>query len=151
MALRHFSKSRHYWGTHRFNFKHMNTSLENKSTLEDIRKRFDNDVECFSNLETGQSATMDAPLAMELITKAAIASTPNICRVLDIGCGAGNNTLKLLQYVSQFDCDLVDLSKPMFDRARARIGAVNSGIIRTFQGDFRTLELQEARYDMMSL
>ncbi|HTP66730.1 MAG TPA: class I SAM-dependent methyltransferase [Geobacteraceae bacterium] len=127
----------------------MNTPFENKATLEDIRKRFDADVDRFSNLETGQSATMDAPLAMELITRAAVASTPNIRWVLDIGCGAGNNTLKLLQYVSPFDCDLVDLSLPMLERALARIGAVNSGFARIFQGDFRTLELPAAGYDVI--
>ena len=48
--------------------------MSSKSTLEDIRKRFDNDVERFSNLETGQAATIDAPLAMELITRAAVTS-----------------------------------------------------------------------------
>ena len=46
----------------------MSTPLEQKSSLEEIKKRFDNDVARFSNLETGQSATVDAPLAMELIT-----------------------------------------------------------------------------------
>src|SRR5687767_3928615 len=34
-----------------------------KSTVEEIRQRFDADVERFSTLETGQSATVDAPLA----------------------------------------------------------------------------------------
>jgi hypothetical protein len=38
-----------------------------KSTTEDIADRFDADVERFSNLETGQSATIDAPLSMQLI------------------------------------------------------------------------------------
>lgn len=32
-----------------------------KSTVEEIRQRFDADVERFSNLETGQSATVGAP------------------------------------------------------------------------------------------
>ena len=63
----------------------MATPLHRKSTIDDIRQRFDNDVDRFSNLETGQAATIDAPLAMELITQAAIASTPRINRVLDIG------------------------------------------------------------------
>jgi len=48
-----------------------------KSTPEQIRQRFDNDVERFSNLETGQSATMDAPLVLELITSAAAATNPD--------------------------------------------------------------------------
>ncbi len=45
----------------------MSTPVEDKSILEDIRKRFDSYVDRFSNLETGYAATIDAPLAMELI------------------------------------------------------------------------------------
>lgn len=127
----------------------MSTPLKDKATLEDIRTRFDNDVDRFSNLETGQAATVDAPLAMELITKAAVSCTANIRRVLDIGCGAGNNTLKLLQYVAPFNCDLIDLSLPMLERARARIAAVNSGETRIFQGDFRTVDLPDQGYDVI--
>ena len=78
----------------------MSIFLENKSTLEDIRKRFDSDVDRFSNPETGQTTTIDAPLAIELISQAAVSCTESIRKVLDIGCGAGNNTLKLLQFVS---------------------------------------------------
>ena len=47
-----------------------------KSTVDEIRQRFDADVERFSNLATGQSATVDAPLAMELIAQAAAVTTP---------------------------------------------------------------------------
>ncbi|MEJ2157302.1 MAG: class I SAM-dependent methyltransferase [Desulfobacteraceae bacterium] len=122
---------------------------ENKSTVDAIRQRFDNDVERFSNIETGQTATVDAPLAMELITQAAFQTTPNIKRVLDIGCGAGNNTIKLAHSVSPFDCDLVDLSRPMLERAQARISEVNTGNIRIFQDDFRTVDLSEQRYDVI--
>jgi hypothetical protein len=35
-----------------------------KSMVEEIPQRFDADVERFSNLETGQSATVDSPLAL---------------------------------------------------------------------------------------
>ena len=45
---------------------------EKKSSIDEIRQRFDNDVERFSNIETGQTATVDAPLAMELITQAGV-------------------------------------------------------------------------------
>ncbi len=127
----------------------MSTPLGGKSSLEEIRDRFDSEVERFSNLETGQTATINAPLAMELITQAAVACTANIRRVLDIGCGTGNNTLKLLQFVSPFDCDLIDLSKPMLERAHARIAAINSGEIVSLQGDFRNVELPEQKYDVI--
>jgi tRNA (cmo5U34)-methyltransferase len=127
----------------------MRTPIEKKSSLKEIKERFDDDVERFSNLETGQTATIDAPLTMDLITQAAVRSTKNIRRVLDIGCGAGNNTLKLLQQICPLDCDLVDLSLPMLKKAHERISAVNPGKIKTFQGDFRKVDLPDEKYDVI--
>jgi len=125
------------------------TPLEDKSSVSDIRKRFDGEVERFSNLETGTATIVDASLVMELITQAALKSTPNIQRVLDIGCGAGNTTLKLCEYVSPFDCDLVDLSLPMLEKAHERIAAVNAGKIRIWQGDFREINLPAHGFDVI--
>ncbi len=127
----------------------MSPLFEQKSSLEEIRKRFDNDVVRFSNLETGQSATIDAPLVMELIAQAAFKSTKNIRRVLDIGCGAGNSTLKLMQYVSSFDSYLIDLSLPMLQKAHERISSINLGKTKTIQGDFRTIEFPDHSYDVI--
>ncbi len=45
--------------------------MKTKSTVEEIRERFDHDVERFSNLETGQSATIDSPLMLEMVAEAA--------------------------------------------------------------------------------
>lgn len=86
---------------------------------------------------------------MELITEAAYRSTPRIEHVLDIGCGAGNNTVKLTQLTSSFNCDLVDLSQPMLEAAHKRVSAATSGTVSTFQGDFRTLELPMEGYDVI--
>lgn len=127
----------------------MGRLLNQKSSIEEIKDRFDHDVERFSNLETGQSSTVDAPLAMELITRAAIESTANIRKVLDIGCGAGNNTIKLAQSVSPFDCDLVDLSLAMLEKAGERLAAVNTGRLSLYQGDFRDLDLPHNAYDVI--
>jgi len=127
----------------------MSTPLHKKSSIKTIKERFDNDVERFSNLDTGQVATIDATLAMELIAQAASAFTPNIQRVLDIGCGAGNNTIKLSQYVMPFDVDLLDLSLPMLEKARERVSAVNNGKVRIFQNDFREANLPEGEYDVI--
>ncbi|MCC5850973.1 MAG: class I SAM-dependent methyltransferase [Verrucomicrobia bacterium] len=128
----------------------MNSPVSKKSTVDDIRKRFDADVERFSNLETGQSATLDAPLAMELITRAAVAVNTPIRRVLDLGCGAGNNTLKLRAVSGQdFDVDLLDLSGPMVDRAVERVRAVNCGRVNGIVEDFRTASLPEGGYDVI--
>ncbi len=126
------------------------TPLDQKSTTQEIRERFDNDVERFSNLETGQAATIDAALAMTLITEAAVSSTPKIQRVLDIGCGAGNNTIRLRQACGyDFDADLVDLSQPMLARAQSRLSEVNSGEIRLLHSDFREADLKVEAYDVI--
>src|SRR5260221_13466325 len=86
----------------------MNTAR--KASVEEIRDRFDRDVERFSNLETGQTATVDAALALDLIAGSAARATPAARALLDIGCGAGNFTLKVLERLPQLDCTLIDLS-----------------------------------------
>ncbi len=120
-----------------------------KSTVDEIRQRFDADVERFSNLETGQSATIDAPLAMELVAQAAAATTPQARHVLDVGCGAGNYTLKLLEFLPNLDATLIDLSQPMLDRAKERISRATSGRINTLQGDIREIDLPERGFDIV--
>ena len=120
-----------------------------KSTVEEIRRRFDADVERFSNLETGQSATIDAPLAMALVAEAAAATTPNARHVLDVGCGAGNYTLKLLQRLANLDVTLIDLSRPMLDRATERVCKATSGTVTAVQGDIREIGLPEGGFDVI--
>jgi tRNA (cmo5U34)-methyltransferase len=120
-----------------------------KSTVEQIRERFDNDVERFSNLETGQTATMDAPLILERIAEAARRTNPNATHVLDIGCGAGNYTLKLLGCLPNLNAMLVDLSRPMLDRAQERISAQTTGKVITRQADIRDVELGEEQFDVI--
>lgn len=120
-----------------------------KSSVDEIRQRFDADVERFSNLETGQSATIDAPLAMGLVAEAAAAATPHARRVLDVGCGAGNYTLKLLERLPNLDVTLVDLSQPMLERARARVAAATGGQIAVIQGDIRAIDLGSDQYDII--
>ena len=120
-----------------------------KSTVEEIRQRFDADVERFSNLETGQSATVDAPLAMALVAQAAAATTPQARHVLDVGCGAGNYTLKLLERLPNLDVTLIDLSKPMLERARQRIGTATTGTVATIQNDIRNVSLMPGQFDLI--
>ncbi len=120
-----------------------------KSTVEEIRQRFDADVERFSNLETGQSATVDAPLAMALVAEAAAATTPHARHVLDVGCGAGNYTLKLLESLPNLDATLIDLSLPMLDRARERVSRATTGRITTLQADIREAKLPDGGFDIV--
>ncbi len=120
-----------------------------KSTVEQIRERFDHDVERFSNLETGQSATVDAPLTLDLIASVAAAITPSATHLLDIGCGAGNYTLKILQHLPNLNVTLVDLSKPMLDRAVQRVRPATKGEIKTAQDDIRELDLGDSQFDII--
>lgn len=120
-----------------------------KSTVDEIRERFDADVERFSNLEAGQSATVDAPLAMKLVAQAAAETTPHARSVLDVGCGAGNYMLKLLQHRPNLDATLIDLSRPMLDRAVERVKAATSGKVTAIQGDVRELTFGEQQFDVI--
>jgi tRNA (cmo5U34)-methyltransferase len=120
-----------------------------KSTVDEIRQRFDADVERFSNLETGQSATVDAALAMALIAEAAALTTPHARRVLDVGCGAGNYTLKLLEFLPNLDVTLNDLSRPMLDRAEERVRQATAGKIKIIQGDIREVVLAQGEFDII--
>src|SRR2546430_139638 len=121
----------------------------NKSTSQQIRERFDNDVERFSNLTTGQTAQIDSPLILDLISASAAATNPSATHILDVGCGAGNYTLKLLQKIPNLNITLIDLSKPMLERAAQRIKPLTTGTITPMQGDIRDLELPHNHFDII--
>ena len=120
-----------------------------KSTVEEIRQRFDAEVERFSNLETGQLATVDSPLAMSLIAEVAAATTPKATSVLDVGCGAGNYTLKLLERLPKLNVTLIDLSNVMLDRAVARIQPVTTGSVEVIRGDIRQINIGFQQHDII--
>jgi tRNA (cmo5U34)-methyltransferase len=120
-----------------------------KSTVEQIRERFDGDVERFSNLETGQTATIDAPLSLALIAGAASRVTPRASSLLDVGCGAGNYALKILERLPNLGVTLIDLSRPMLDRAVERVSRATSGRVVALQGDVRELHLGNSQFDVI--
>ena len=126
-----------------------NDAGSQKSSVEEIRRRFDADVERFSNLETGQTATLDAPLVLELIAQASQAATPHATSLLDIGCGAGNYSLKLLEVLPLQHITLVDLSQPMLDRATQRLSSQTSASINCHQADIRELPLAAESFDVV--
>lgn len=127
----------------------MKIDYSTKSTNDEIRTRFDNDVERFSNLETGQATTIDAPLTMELCTEAARYVNPNAKDLLDIGCGAGNYTLKMLSKIANLNCTLNDLSMPMLERAQQRVALQTNGKVNIIQEDMRNLNLADESFDIV--
>jgi tRNA (cmo5U34)-methyltransferase len=120
-----------------------------KSTVEQIRERFDQDVERFSSLENGHTAIMDSLLMLDTLTRAAAAVTPQAVSLLDIGCGAGNYTLKMLGVIPDLQVTLVDLSQPMLNRALERIRPVTRGSVTAFQADIRDLSLVPEQFDII--
>ena len=120
-----------------------------KSTIAEIRERFDKDVERFSNLDTGQLTTIDAKISLELITEAAKRIIPNAQQLLDIGCGAGNYSLKMLSKLPNLECTLVDLSGPMLDKALERVSDQTTIKVHVVKGDFRKVPLKENHFDII--
>lgn len=120
-----------------------------KSTIDEIRHRFDLDVERFSVLETGQVTTLDAPLSLELITEASSRLVPDARHLLDVGCGAGNYSIKMLTKIPGLHCTLVDLSKPMLDKAYERVSQATTGEVEVWQGDIRSAALPEKHFDII--
>jgi tRNA (cmo5U34)-methyltransferase len=127
----------------------MKADYSKNATTQEIRERFDKDVERFSNLETGQQATIDAPITMELSTEAAKYANPGARELLDIGCGAGNYTMKMLSKLPGLNCVLNDLSLPMLERAKERVTPQTTGTVELIQDDMRNLDLPEGRFDII--
>src|SRR6516165_11956383 len=107
----------------------------NKSTVDEIRRRFDGETDRYTNLETGQLSAVDAVLAMSLVAEAAAATTPHATNLLDVGCGGGNYTLKLLERLPHLDVTLIDLSQAMLDLAVPRIRPRSTGSVTAIQAD----------------
>ena len=120
-----------------------------KSTISEIRERFDNDVERFSNLDTGQTSTIDAKISLELITESAKRIVPKAENLLDIGCGAGNYSLMMLSKLQNLNCTLVDLSKPMLDKAYERVSKETTKNVEICQGDIREVKLKDNHFDII--
>jgi tRNA (cmo5U34)-methyltransferase len=120
-----------------------------KATNSEIRQRFDKDVARFSNVETGQQTTIDAPLTMDLCTEAAAYVNPGATDLLDIGCGAGNYTLKMLSKIPGLNCTLNDLSLPMLEKAHERVSSQTTGKVTLIQSDMRNLDLPDNQFDIV--
>jgi tRNA (cmo5U34)-methyltransferase len=86
---------------------------------------------------------------MDLVAEAAARTTPRARRLLDIGCGAGNYSLRMLQELPGLDVTLIDLSQPMLVRARQRVGAETPGEVKPIVGDIREVELGVEQFDIV--
>lgn len=127
----------------------MKTQTIQKSTVEEIRTKFDQLAEKYSDLTVGQETALDSPLCMDLITQAAKVFTPNPKKVADLGTGGGNYIVKLTTIFPNVDVTLVDLSANMLEVAAKRVNYNISGEVKAIQSDFREVVLEENQYDIV--
>ncbi len=117
--------------------------------MEEIRKRFDSDVESFSNIETGQQAIPESTLILNLLSDSAPILRPDAKNILDVGCGAGNLSLKVLGHFQKANCTLMDLSLPMLKRAQERVSGATSGKVSIIQSDMKSADVKENSIDLI--
>lgn len=120
-----------------------------KSTVDEIRQRFDAETILYTNLETGQLSAVDSVLAMNLVAEAAAVTTPHATDLLEVGCGGGNYTLKLLERMPALNVTLVDLSQAMLDLAVPRVRPATTGRVEAIQADIRDFDCESERFDIV--
>ncbi|MCQ2374623.1 MAG: class I SAM-dependent methyltransferase [Salinivirgaceae bacterium] len=121
-----------------------------KSSAESISRAFDEQVERFSNLETGQTTAIDSPFCMEMVASVAQAMQPQCSHIMDIGCGGGNYAIKLLQRFPLANCMLVDISPKMLAAAVERAKLTTKGCVEGMCGDYRNLQLGSNLFDVVT-
>jgi tRNA (cmo5U34)-methyltransferase len=84
-----------------------------------------------------------------VVAQAGAATTPHARHVLDVGCGAGHYTLKLLERFPNLEVTLIDLSQPMLDRAKERVRQATAGRVMAIQGDIRAVQLGDGAFDII--
>jgi tRNA (cmo5U34)-methyltransferase len=121
-----------------------------KSSIDSIRRNFDQQVERFSNIETGQTTAIDSPLCMELVARSAAILNPNAIRIMDLGCGGGNYAVKVTSLLPDVDCTLIDISRNMVEAAQKRVAQNITGKVTAIHNDYREVEMEENSYDIIT-
>ena len=87
--------------------------------------------------------------AVALVVKTCARHVHSGSTMLDLGCGVGNFTLRVLQEVGGLNSHLVDLSRPMLARAEDRLRQSNSASVVTHQSDLRILSFADNSFDVI--
>lgn len=120
-----------------------------KISIDELRKQFDADVERFSNEQTGQTTAVDAALVLSMIEESIVRIHPDAKRMCDIGCGAGNFSLRIARQLPALELTLLDLSRLMLDQANKRLLAEHFSVEETIQADIAEAVLSENKFDIV--
>jgi tRNA (cmo5U34)-methyltransferase len=120
-----------------------------KIPIEELRCQFDKEVDRFSNEQTGQTSSLDAPLVLSMFETFIAGMYPKAQRLLDIGCGAGNFSLRITRKLPQLKLTLLDLSRPMLQKAQERLSAEHFMVEETIQADIAQAELPNEKFDIV--
>lgn len=123
--------------------------MEKKASVEEIKVRFDNDVDRFTNLQTGQVSVVDAPIMLEIVSEVAKRVRPEATDMLDLGCGGGNYAAKMVSKMPNLNCTLIDLSDTMLVKAKERVESITSANVLVQQGDMREVTLGKEQFDFI--
>lgn len=127
----------------------MSTKPSEKISIEELERQFDNDVERFSNEQTGQTTTVDAALVLSMVEQSILKHCPDARKMCDIGCGAGNFSLRIARKLPRMQLTLLDLSSAMLERAKARLSAENFAVEKTIKSDIAQAELPKNEFDLV--
>lgn len=146
----------------------------NKWSTERIRLRFDVAAFDFAKLEDGQAEIVDGLRMVELTTQAAAKTCPDAETMLDVGCGAGLYSVRMLNLLPRLSITLTDLSEHMLRVACEQLecaieqgnasmnvaqekletgikpdGKSNRNRIEAIHGDIREIVLKNNSYDIV--
>ena len=122
--------------------------MNEKISMEELERQFDNDVERFSNEQTGQTTTIDASLVLSIVEQSILQLCPHAKRMCDIGCGAGNFSLRIARKLPNLRLTLLDLSSAMLDRAVTRLEAERFVVEETIKSDIAVAILPGNKFDI---
>lgn len=120
-----------------------------KASVDEIRRHFEGASEHLTDEEHGQPAIVDAPIALELVSRAVSATIPDAEHILDVGCGAGNYAVRALRGLSNPDVTLIDLSEALLEQAAERVGQATAGEVVAKQADIRDIDIGQEEFDVI--
>lgn len=123
--------------------------MSDKISTEELRERFDHDVDRFSDEQSGQETIVDAVKVLEMIENTIRRMHPDASDLCDVGCGGGNFSLRIARKLPRLAVTLLDLSEPMLRRASQRLEAEHFKVKEIIRDDVRNIRFAPESFDIV--